>query len=88
MSSAVLFLLAALGAALIGSTLLWLVHHFPRGREPDYGDRLRAIAPLTRAAGEQPCGIVSLEPSRQELDSEHPDSAYSDSAHSTDSIEG
>ncbi len=66
MSTAVIFLLAALGGATIGSVLLWAVHHFPKKREPDYREQLEAIAPPNRRAVDQPSGIVKLVPPYEE----------------------
>ncbi len=69
MSSAVVFLLAAMGAATAGSAVLWYLSGRNRGPEPDYRDQLRAIAP-DGATGpiEQPSGIVPLE---EIVDEEH-----------------
>ena len=62
MSSAVVFLLAALGASVVGSTVLWILSGRHRGDEPDYHEQLRAIAPsATRGPIEQPRGIVPLD---------------------------
>ncbi|MFQ5557991.1 MAG: hypothetical protein ACE5GB_10860 [Acidimicrobiales bacterium] len=63
MSSAVVFLLVALGAAVVGSSLLWLVQRSPRRDSTDYRDQLRAIAPRdARRQVDQPSGVVRLDP--------------------------
>ena len=62
MSTAVVFLLAALGASAFGSAVLWISSSRHRGDEPDYHEQLRAIAPsATRGPIEQPRGIVPLD---------------------------
>ena len=62
MSTAVVFLLAALGASVVGSAVLWIISGRHRRDEPDYYDQLRAIAPsATRGPIEQPSGIVPLD---------------------------
>lgn len=64
MSTAALFLLGALAAAAVASTLLWALTTFPRQPEPDYHERLDAIAPVKERNRnvQQPSGIVPLEP--------------------------
>lgn len=62
MSTAVVFLLGAIGASVIGSAVLWILSGRHRSDEPDYHDQLRAIAPsATRGPIEQPSGIVPLD---------------------------
>ena len=62
MSSAVVFLLVALGAATAGSAVLWILTNRHRDDEPDYHEQLRAIAPsASRGPIEQPRGIVPLD---------------------------
>lgn len=62
MSSAVLFLLAALGAAAVSSSLLWYLSGRRRADQPDYQTQLRAIAPRAgHGPVEQPSGIRPLD---------------------------
>lgn len=61
MSTAVLFLLVALGVSTAGSTVLWLFSGRNRGAPTDYREQLRAIAPSRLEPFEQPSGIVSLD---------------------------
>ena len=62
MSSAVLFLLSALGASVVGPAVLWIFSNRHRRDEPDYYDQLRAIAPsATQGPIEQPSGIGPLD---------------------------
>ena len=67
MSSAVVFLVVAGLAAVVGSVVLWLGHR-SRDRTPaDFQDQLRALAPRGEArTREQPSGIVPLEPPADE----------------------
>lgn len=62
MSTAVIFLLLALAMAGVGSLLMWVVHHFPRRREPGYWEQLEAIAPVNGRPAEPPSGIAALAP--------------------------
>ena len=67
MSNAVLFLGAALLAAVVGSVLLWAIHRLREPSPADFQERLRAIAPLNRnPTVEQPSGIVHLDPAADE----------------------
>ena len=62
MSSAVLFLLGAMGVASAGSVVLWYMSGRAQSREPDYQEQMRAIAPRTgHGPVEQPSGIVPLD---------------------------
>jgi len=61
-SSALVFLLAALGAAAAGSSILWYLSGRSRAQQPDYQAQLRAIAPRSgHGPVEQPSGIVPLD---------------------------
>ncbi|MEM7140286.1 MAG: hypothetical protein AAF548_04575 [Actinomycetota bacterium] len=67
MSSAAVFLLVALLAAVGGSVLLYLVTRARQPRPPDFQDQLRALAPPGRErTAEQPSGIVPLDPGADE----------------------
>ena len=62
MSSAVVFLMVALGAAAAGSSILWYLSGRHRAQQPDYQTQLRAIAPRSgHGPVEQPSGIVPLD---------------------------
>ena len=67
MSSAVVFLVVALLAAVGGSVVLWLSHRVRESGAPDFQEQLRALAPrqgVPRA--DQPSGIVHLDPGSDE----------------------
>lgn len=67
MSSAVAFLLVAVLAATLGSTVLWLGHRARESGPTDFQDQLRALAPRGDArTQEQPSGIVPIEPQADE----------------------
>ncbi len=63
MSNSVAFLLVPLAAAVVGSVLLWLYSRAHRPVEPNFQDRLKAIAPdASSPPAAQPSGIVHLDP--------------------------
>lgn len=62
MSTALIFLGLALGLAGFGSVLVWVVHHFPRPREPGYREQLEAIAPVNGQSTRPSSGIAALVP--------------------------
>ena len=62
MSTALIFLGLALGLAGFGSVLVWVVHHFPRPREPGYREQLEAIAPVSGQPTRATSGIAALIP--------------------------
>lgn len=67
MSSAAIFLLVAVGAAVVGSLLLYLAHRVRRPRPPDFSEQLRRLAPNdTKRASTQQSGIVHLDPGDDE----------------------
>ena len=67
MSSAVIFLVVAGLAALLGSTLLWLGHRTRDRTTADFQDQLKALAPRGGARSpQQPSGIVPLDPPTDE----------------------
>ena len=67
MSSAAIFLLVAVGAAIIGSILLYLGYRVRRPRPPDFSEQLRRLAPndTTRPSTQQ-SGIVHSDPGDDE----------------------
>jgi len=71
MSSAVGFLVVAVGVAILGSLILWLWHRARTTRPPTFNEHLQALAPRKRPpVVEQPTGIVTLDPdSGEELSS-------------------
>jgi hypothetical protein len=67
MSSAVVFLLAALGVAAASSSILWYLSGRHRAQQPDYQTQMRAIAPRSgHGPVEQPRGIVPLDAIKDE----------------------
>lgn len=67
MSTAAIFLIVAVAAAVAGSVVLYFGHHIRRPRPPDFQEQLRAIAPPDANRGiEQPSGIVHLDPRADE----------------------
>ncbi len=63
MSSAVIFLIAAVVLAILGSLVLWLWHRAHTTPPPSFEEHLRALAPRHGSATvEQPTGIVPLDP--------------------------
>jgi membrane protein DedA with SNARE-associated domain len=66
-STAAIFLLVAVAAAVIGSVILYLGHRVRQPRPLDFQEQLRAIAPSnTNRTHEQPSGIVQLDPGADE----------------------
>lgn len=67
MNTAAVFLIVAALAAVGGSLLLYFGYRVRQPRPPDFQEQLRAIAPRpTKRTGEQPSGIVPLEPDPEE----------------------
>ncbi len=67
MSSAVIFLVVAVLAAVIGSVLLWLGHRARESGPLEFKDQLQALAPKGAARTvDQPSGIVPIEPHSDE----------------------
>lgn len=67
MNSAAVFLVVAALAAVAGSCVIYAIGRVRRPRPPDFHEQLRAIAPLERrGTGDQPSGIVPLEPRADE----------------------
>ncbi|MDW3220875.1 MAG: hypothetical protein R8F63_19910 [Acidimicrobiales bacterium] len=67
MNSAALFLLVAALAAVLGSFVIYAVNRVRRPSPLDFQEQLRAIAPSTgKGTGEQPSGIVPLDPGADE----------------------
>jgi len=67
MSTAAVFLIVSVGAAIAGSLVLYLGHRIRRPRPLDLQEQLRAIAPrdVLRPV-EQSSGIVHLDPGADE----------------------
>jgi hypothetical protein len=64
MTTAVAFLVVPLGAALVGSVILWLISKARRPHVPDFNEQLRAIAPREGTPPQvQSSGIVPFDPS-------------------------
>ncbi|MCQ3813161.1 MAG: hypothetical protein KTU85_01915 [Acidimicrobiia bacterium] len=62
MSSAVIFLLAAVALAILGSLILWLWHRARSAPLPSFSEHLKAIAPRKGSAVvQQPPGVVTLD---------------------------
>lgn len=62
MNSAVVFLLAMSGAAVLGSLVLWVAHRIARPEPNELHEQLRVLAPRHRHEQvDQPPGIVPLE---------------------------
>lgn len=67
MNSAALFLLVAGLAAVVGSLVIYAVNRARQPRPADFQEQLRAIAPQGgKRTGEQPSGIVHLDPGADE----------------------
>ncbi len=67
MSTAAIFLIVSLVAAVIGSLVLYAGHRIRRPRPLDFHEQLRALAPPdSNRTTEQPSGIVQLDPGADE----------------------